>query len=431
MPNKTEVASKGSWLSRRWRGGTFASLATYNFRLFWMGQLVSQAGSWMQRMAQAWLVLDISHSATALGIVSALQFLPILCLTALAGVFVDRWPKYRLLVVTQAAALVQSVALAVLTGSGHIQLWEIYILAALLGLITALDNPARQAMVVELVGREQLTNAVGLNSAQFNASRLIGPAIGGLAIAAWGVTVCFYLNAVSFLAVLVGLLMMRPELFQQVPERYRRGQPVLRQMGEGLRFVFGTPRLALVIIPLASLACFGYNFQIVIPLLARDVLHIGAEGFGVLTAAGGIGALMSALIVATRGAASMRLLLLAAAMFGVCDLGFALSPWTTLSFLLLVVTGYAGQTVNASANTMLQLGSPDQLRGRVMGVFTMFFAGMSPLGSMFTGLLADGIGVQLTIAIEAGICMAAVVAVVAVKRVTLDREVGTAAVAIT
>src|SRR5712692_12112384 len=208
MVEAPQTAAEGS--ARHSPRKTFASLANYNFRMFWSGQLISQAGSWMQRMAQAWLVLDISHSPTALGIVTALQFLPILCLTAFAGVFVDRLPKYRLLIVTQSLALGQSLALWLLAASGHIGLWQIYVLAVFLGLVTALDNPARQAMVVEVVGREQLTNAVGLNSAQFNASRLVGPALAGLAIAAWGVTVCFFLNAASFLAVLVGLPLMKP-----------------------------------------------------------------------------------------------------------------------------------------------------------------------------------------------------------------------------
>ncbi len=400
---------------RRARGKTFASLANYNFRMFWIGQLISQAGSWMQRMAQAWLVLDISHSPAALGIVTALQFLPILCLTVFAGVFVDRLPKYRLLIVTQSLALGQSLILALLCAGGHITLWQIYILAAFLGLITALDNPARQAMVVEVVGREQLTNAVGLNSAQFNASRLIGPAVGGLAIAAWGVTICFFLNAASFLAVLVGLLLMKPELFHHLPQRQTR-QSVLNQMGEGLGFVFGTPSMAVIIIPLAFLACFGYNFQIITPILARDVLNVGAQGFGALTAAAGIGALLSSLAVARRERSTLRLLLLAAGIFGIADFGIAISSRVVLTFLMLVVTGYTGQTVNASANTMLQLGSPDDLRGRVMGVYTMFFAGMSPIGSLFTGLVASTAGVRFTIAVEAAICASSVVMALLFRR---------------
>jgi len=358
----------------------------------------------MQRMAQAWLVLDMSHSPAALGIVTALQFLPILCLTVFAGVFVDRLPKYRLLIVTQSLALGQSLVLWLLAASGQITLWQIYILAAFLGLVTALDNPARQAMVVEVVGREQLTNAVGLNSAQFNASRLVGPAIGGLTIAAGGVTVCFFLNAVSFLAVLVGLLLMKPELFHHLTQR-RSSQSVLRQMGEGMQFVFGTPKMAVIIIPLASLACFGYNFQIITPILARDVLHIGAHRGGRHWRA----AVRAGLAVATRGSSSMRLLLLAAGVFSVANFGIALAPWAVLTFMLLIVNGYAGQTVNASANTMLQLGAPDDLRGRVMGVYTMFFAGMSPIGALFTGLLASTAGIRPTIAVEAGLCLCSVV----------------------
>src|SRR5690348_3213475 len=215
---------------------TFASFRSYNYRLFWFGQLVSQVGTWMQRVAQSWLVLELTHSPEKLGTVTALQFAPILFLSLFAGVWVDRWTKHKVVIVTQSLALVQSLALAILTLAGHIQLWQIYVLALMLGAINAFDNPARQSFLMEMVGRDNIVNAVALNSAQFNGSRLLGPAIGGLIIAGWSVGICFLINAISFFAVLVGLLMMRPTEFFNVPSRGRSTSSVVAQLRDGLSF---------------------------------------------------------------------------------------------------------------------------------------------------------------------------------------------------
>ncbi|MFI5266556.1 MAG: MFS transporter, partial [Chloroflexota bacterium] len=226
---------------------TFASFGNYNFRLYWFGQLISQAGTWMQMVGQAWLVLEITHSPFALGTVSALQFLPVLCVTLFAGVIVDRLPKHRLLLVTQSVALAQALTLAALTASGHIQLWQIYVLASVLGLVSAFDQPARQSFVMELVGRDNIVNAVALNSAQFNVARLIGPAIGGVLIATLGVAICFFINAASFVAVLVSLLLLRAGEFHSLPVK-KTGKRVLSEIGEGLRFLLGAPDLMVVVI---------------------------------------------------------------------------------------------------------------------------------------------------------------------------------------
>ncbi|HVA22910.1 MAG TPA: MFS transporter [Chloroflexota bacterium] len=383
---------------------TFASLRSYNYRLYWFGQLISQAGTWMQVVAQAWLVLQLTHSPFALGTVSALQFLPVLCVTLFAGVIVDRLPKHRLLLATQSVALAQAVALAVLTASGRIQLWEVYVLAALLGLVSAFDQPTRQSFVMELVGRENIVNAVALNSAQFNAARLIGPAIGGVLIASFGVAICFFVNAVSFLAVLASLLLLRAAEFRSVPSK-RTGKRVLTEIGEGLRFLRSAPDLMVVVIVVAGIGCFGYNFNTVIPLLAQYSLHVGASGFGLLVTSVGIGSLVAALAVATRGKASQRVFLTGAIGFGLSYLAVAFVPWFGAAMGLLAVLGFASLTFSSAANSTLQLGSPDHLRGRVMSVFTLLVMGSTPIGALFTGWLAETAGIQVTIAVEAGICL--------------------------
>lgn len=398
---------------------TFASFRSYNYRLFWSGQLVSQIGTWMQRIAQSWLVLELTHSPTNLGVVTALQFAPILFLSVFAGWWIDRLPKHKVLVVTQSLALVQSLAMAILTLGGHIQLWQIYVLALVLGTINALDNPARQAFVMEMVGRENIVNAVALNSAQFNGSRLLGPAIGGLIIAAWSVGICFLINAVSFLAVLVGLLLMKPSQFYNVGPRRRSTEPIGVQLRGGLVFVFGRMDLTVVIVVSSVIACFGYNFNVVMPLMARTAFDAGADAFGMLMAAIGLGSLIAAFAVATLGRSTLRLLLYGAMAFGALELLTAVTPWFVGALALLVGVGYAGILVTSSANTQLQLSAPDALRGRVMSVYSLMFTGVTPIGAMITGLMANVLQVRTTLAIEASLCLLApLCAFVYVKRQT-------------
>jgi MFS family permease len=308
---------------------------------------------------------------------------------------------------TQTLMLVQAIALGVLTVTGVVQLWHIYVLALFLGLVKALDNPAKQAFVVELVGREKVVNAVSLNSAQFNGARLIGPAIGGAMIAAFGVGVCFFVNAASFLAMLVGLLLMRRAEMRVQPRREEDGKRMLAQLGEGLRFVFGRKDMVMIVLLVAGLGCFGFNWATVVPLLATDALHSGASGFGLLMTGFGVGALASALVFAGVRTSEKRLIVAASA-FSVVYLLLAFAPWFGLAFVLLAVLGVCAMGFAPGANSLLQLHSPDDLRGRVMGLYTMLMAGSTPVGAMLTGLLTDAIGVRLTIAAEAGICGLAV-----------------------
>ncbi|HZU78141.1 MAG TPA: MFS transporter, partial [Dehalococcoidia bacterium] len=294
---------------------TFRALRIRNYRLFWTGQVVSVTGTWMQRIAQAWLVLKITNSPLALGTVTTIQFAPILIFSLFGGVLADRVPKRRLLVITQSVMATQALIFALLVSTGLIQLVHIYILAAILGTANAVDNPTRQAFVVELVGPDDVGNAVALNSTQFNVARLVGPALGGLTIAAIGMAGCFYLNAASYAAVIGALLMMRPRDFFNVAQP-ARGH-VIRQIGEGLRYAVTTPDIALVVLLMAALGTFGYNFTVILPLIARYVLRSGPVGFGALTSAMGVGSLVSALGIAYSGRATRRTLLVGASTFSV------------------------------------------------------------------------------------------------------------------
>ncbi|HET8630408.1 MAG TPA: MFS transporter [Thermomicrobiales bacterium] len=387
---------------------TFRSLRNPNYRLYWFGQLVSLTGTWMQRIAQAWLVLQLTHSPLALGTVTTIQFTPILCLSLFGGVLADRVPKRNFLVCTQSVMAVQALIFAFLVGSGRIQLFEVYILAGVLGLANAMDNPTRQAFVIELVGKDDLPNAVALNSTLFNTSRITGPAIGGVLIAAIGLAGCFYLNAASFLAVIGGLLLMDPSKFH-AGRPARRGN-ALRQIGEGLRYAVTTPDIALVVLLMAVLGTFGYNFTVVLPLIAQDVLHTGAAGFGALTAAMGLGSLLAALGVAYHGKATRRALLLGATGFSLLLFAVAVSHWWLATIPLLVALGLFSITFTATANTRLQLVAPSHLRGRVMSIYQLLFAGTTPFGSLIIGGLAQRSGVQVAVAEVALVCLGGVAA---------------------
>ena len=387
---------------------TLQAFHSYNFRLYWFGLLVSQIGTWMQSVAQAWLVLQLDPSPLGLGTVTALQFLPITFGSFLASVLADRIPKRRLLFATQSAALTQAVVLAVLAASGQIQLWHVYVLALSLGCINAVDAPARQAFLPELVERENLVNAVGLNAAVNNSARLVGPAVGGLAIAAWGVPTCFGLNAVSFLAVLAGLALMRPtELPAGLRRRARGSMPA--ELAEGLRFVRGDPELAGLVIALAGLGIFGFNYSTVIPLFATGGLGLGPEGFGLLQASVGVGSLAAAVGLAGAGHPRLVRTLVAGAAFGVLEIGASQAGWFPVALVLVAGFAFVGTWFSMSSNSMLQLRSPEALRGRVMGLYTTLVMGATPPGALLTSVLANAVGIRLTMLTWGSVCVAAVV----------------------
>jgi MFS family permease len=391
--------------------GTFRSLQSYNYRLFFFGQMISLTGTWMQTIGQAWLVLDLTHSPLALGTVTMLQFLPISLLVLFGGVIADKVPKRRLLVLTQTAAMTQAFVLAFLTWSGLIALWQIYVLAAMLGLTNAIDNPTRQAFVVEMVGREDVMNAVALNSSLFNSARLVGPAVGGVIIAVVGVGAAFFINGVTFIAVIIGLLLIRPGLLYPA-SRGGTGR-LMEQLAEGLRYSLRTPSILLIVILMAAIGTFGYNFTVVLPLLARNVLHVGSIGFGAMTSAVGVGSLVAALALATLREPSRRTLFVGAIAFAALLAAVAASHSYALTLILLVALGAASISFTATANSSLQISSPDHLRGRVMSLYMLLFAGSTPIGGELTGFMAEHIGVQSTVAIEAGVCAVGIAAALA------------------
>jgi MFS family permease len=388
--------------ARRSLNRTFRSLRNPNYRLYWIGQVISMLGTWMQTIGQAWLVLRLTNSPFALGAVTACQMFPVLVFGLFGGVLADRVPKRRLLVITQTMMLVQASLLAVLTAGGWINLVALYLLASVLGTATALDNPTRQSFIKEMVGPDDVPNAVALNSIVQNTARLAGPALAGLTIAAVGVTACFALNAASFLAVIVALLRMRPERFYESPQP-QRGK-VLMQIGEGLRYALRSPEIAPIMLLTVVFGIFGYNFNIILPLLARYVLHAGPIGFGALSSAMAVGSLIGALRIAYSGVASQRMLLMGAAGFSIFLLCVALSTrWLTMTPALAAL-GACSITYFTTSTSRVQLIVPPELRGRVMSLYSFLDLGSAPIGSLLLGTLAKQFGVRPSVGAFAVAC---------------------------
>jgi MFS family permease len=379
-------------LGRRPLRHTFRALQNSNYRLFWIGQIISMLGTWMQRVAQAWLVLRLTDSPLALGIATACQTAPVLVLSLFGGVLADRVPKHRLLIVTQGIMLVQASLFATLTAGGWIRLSHIYLLAALWGIANAFDYPARQSFTKEMVGPEDVPNAVALNSIVMNTARLGGPALAGLTIAAFGVTACFALNAVSFIAVIIALLRMRPEQFFDVPPP-SQGR-VLAQIAEGLRYVRRTPEIAVLLLLAVTFGIFGYNFDIILPLIARFVLHAGPIGFGILSSAMAVGSLAGAFGIAYRGTATVRIVLVGAAGFSTFLFLLALSDRWLMILPVLVLLGASSITYFTTSTSRVQMIAPPELRGRVMSLYAFLDLGSAPLGSLLIGTLAKHLGVR-------------------------------------
>ncbi|KOX21121.1 MULTISPECIES: MFS transporter [unclassified Streptomyces] len=388
-------------------GGTFSSLKIRNYRLFFTGAIVSNTGTWMARITQDWLVLSLTGSAAAVGITTALQFLPMLLFGLYGGVIADRYPKRQLLLVSQAALGLCGVALAVLTLSGHVQVWHVYLIAFLLGMVTVVDNPARQSFVSEMVGPEQLRNAVSLNSANFQSARLVGPAVAGVLIAGVGSGWAFLLNGLSFVAPLVGLLLMRTGELHKV-ERVPRGKGQLR---EGLRYVAGRPDLVWPIVLVGFIGTFGFNFPIWLTAFADGVFHVGAGTYGFLNTLMAAGSLVGALAAARRGSTRLRMLVIAAGVFGVLEVVAALSPAFWMFALLLVPIGMIGLTVNVTANSAVQMATDPAMRGRVMSLYMMVFAGGTPIGAPLLGWVTDAYGARVGFAAGGLISLAAAVVV--------------------
>ncbi len=392
----------------------FLALRHRNFRLFWFGQLISLIGTWMQTIGQAWLVLELTHSAWLLGVVGALQFLPVMLLALFGGVLADRLPKRTVLLFTQTSAMLQAFVLWILVATGQLHLWHILVLASLLGLTNSVDMPARQAFVVEMVGREDLPNAIALNSSLFNMARIVGPGIGGLIIAWLGVGPLFLLNAISFIPVIIGIALIDMKHLHALvkPSGLVKDAPrksTIQSLREGLVYVARMPAVLLVIAVVGIVSLFGINFNVVLPLFATDVLHVGPEGFGFISSAFGLGSLISALWLAwSNHKPSIHYLLISGFAFCILEGIFAISHLYALSLILIAAVGFAQIAFAATANTTLQTVAPDHLRGRVMSVYMLVFAGSIPFGNLFTGGMAHLFGAPIALFVEASLSIIAV-----------------------
>jgi MFS family permease len=388
--------------ARQARGVTFAALSVRNYRRYYGGQAISLIGTWMQMTAQAWLVLSLTHSGAALGAVVALQTLPVLLLAPYGGVIADRLDKRRLMIVLQSAMGVQALALGLLTVTGAVRVWQIGLLAALLGLNNAFENPARQSFMLEMVGPDHLRNAVSLNSVLVNVARTVGPAVAGLLIAGVGDGVCFLINAGSFVAAIASLARMdRGALNPTPPTPRARGQ-----LRAGLRYVRSTPALAVPLLMMAAVGCLTYEFQVSLPVMASHGLHVGATGFGFMTAAMGIGAVVGGLLVAARGKTGTRPLVLAASAFGMAMAMATLAPSLAVELVALGLAGGASISFMATGNSTLQLNAAPAMRGRVMSLWFVAFQGSTPIGGPIVGGVMELLGARAGLGLGAITCFA-------------------------
>jgi len=382
-----------------------------NFRLFATGQVISNTGTWMQRVAQDWLVLDLTHgSGTAVGIATGLQFLPLLLFSLWGGMIADRYPKRRVLTVTQAAAGGLALILGVLAVTGAVRPWHIYLLAFGLGLATVVDNPTRQSFAIEMVGRADLQNAIALNSAVFNLARIAGPAVAGVVISLVGISAAFFVNATSYLTVIISLHLMRESELRPA-ERVARAKGQLR---EGLAYVRSRPDLLMTMVLVFFIATFGMNFQVTTALMSRVVFDTGAGRFGIASAVFAVGALIGALVAARRIRTGMRMLVWTGLAFGLLEAATGLMPFYWSFLVLLVPTGLAVISFTTLANSSVQLSVPADMRGRVMGIYMLVFLGGAPLGAPLTGWIAQHFGTRLSMVAGASVSVAAAVVVAAV-----------------
>jgi MFS family permease len=406
------------------RARTFRSLRRHrNYRIFFTGQLVSLAGTWMQNVALAWLVIELSGSPLAIGALAFWRFVPFTIFGLVAGVVADRIESRKLVMATQAAAMAVSIALAVVTLTDTATLPLVYVLAALGGIALAFDAPGRQSLTFQMVGPRELPNAVALNSGLFNGSRVIGPAIAGLVIAAVGTGLCFVLNAVSFLAVLSALAIVRAE--ELYPVAKDRSATIVGGLRRAASFAWNEPQLRLILSVVTVVSTVGFNFHVLVPLLAADTLHVGPEGFGLLSATFGLGALVGALATATFRQASWRMFSIGTASFGVLVLLLAPVQNAYLAGLVLFGIGVSFTLFTANANSLVQLTAPDHLRGRLIGLYLFAFLGLAPIGGLFAGWLADVGGTSLAFAV-AGLTALATIGIANARHTSPAEAVATA-----
>jgi MFS family permease len=382
---------------------TFSSLSNPNYRKFFFGQTTSLIGTWMQTTAQSWLVFTLTHSATDIGFVVALQTLPVLVLGPYGGVIADRVDKRRLMIGLQTMMGLQATALAVLAILHMVTYLDVCLLAVVLGMNNAFENPSRQAFVLEMVGADNLRNAVSLNSTMNNVARAVGPAIAGVLIAAVGEGWCFALNAVSFIAVVGSLVTMdRSTLRPSTPTIRAKGQ-----LREGFRYVAKTPKLAIPLVMMALVGMLAYEFQVTLPIVAGKVFHGSSATYGLLLAVMGAGAVIGGLWTAARGKTGSRALTRAAIVFGICMTFASFAPFLGIEFVAIAVVGFASVTFLAMANSTLQLNTEPQMRGRVMALWAVAFMGSTPIGGPLIGWITSSAGARVGLGVGAASCFAA------------------------
>jgi MFS family permease len=385
--------------SSRW-SVMFRALQHRNFQLFFGGQLISLIGTWMDNVAEAWLVYRLTGSSLLLGTVAFAGQIPVFLLAPLGGMVADRWSRRNIVVATQTSSMILAGILAALTISGRVKVWEVVVLAACMGVVNAFDIPARQAFLVEMVGREDLMNAIALNSSMFNGARVIGPAIAGILVASIGEGWCFFANAVSYIAVIAGLLMMKI-----TPRVIEEHAGAIEHIAEGFRFVQRTMPIFALLLLLGLVSLVAMPYSVLMPIFAARILHGNARTLGTLMGATGVGALTGALVLASRtGLKGLSKWVGFSCMgFGTALIFFSFSRWYLLSLAFLVPVGFSMMVQMASSNTLIQAMVPDRLRGRTMAVYSMMFMGMAPLGSLLAGALGNRIGAQWTVALG-GFC---------------------------
>ena len=399
---------------RRYRTTTFSALKVRNYRLYFAGQGVSLIGTWMQGIGQAWLVLRLTNSGTAVGLVTAMQFLPVFVLAPFGGVLADRFPKRRMLLYTQSAAALLALTLGGLVATGAIKVWMIVLFALCLGVINSLDNPTRQSFVHELVGRDELRNAVTLNSLEVNLCRIIGPAVAGIVIVKIGIALCFFTNAASFVAVIVCLALMRDAELQPA----KRVRAAKGQIREGLAYVRTSPTILTALVMMALVGTFTYEFNVTLELLARFTFKSDADVFGLLTSMMGLGAVVGGLLTAGRRTAAMRGLVLSSFGFGLSVLLLALSPSLEFALVMLVAVGAFSLAFTSLTNTILQMEAAQQMRGRVMSLWTVAFLGSTVIGAPIVGWVGQHVSPRASLAVGA----AAALIAGAVGLITARRE---------
>ena len=375
---------------------TFLSVRKHrNYRLFFTGQVISNTGTWMQRVAQSWLILSLTHSPVAVGVLALCQFMPFTLFSLFAGVIVDRLDAWRTVISTQITQMFLAATIAVIALAGVAQPWHVYVIAALMGLVQVLDAPSRQALTFRMVGPLELNNAISLNSGVFNGARIFGPALAGVLIATAGSGVCFAVNAASYVAVLIGLYMMRPQEFHSI-ERRDRPRTLLTGLKEGLSYARHDEQIWLVLTLVFVMSTFTLNFNVLLPVLAKQTLERGPEIFGILSAAFGVGALIGALVSANIARATMGTTALGTAGFSFCQLLISPLHSTAVVLVLLFIAGVFFSTWSSNANSLVQLSAPDHLRGRLIGIYFFAFAGTGTAGGILSGWLTALGGTELT-----------------------------------